>query len=441
MREKFSAPFLVLVDDIKLDIQNFRYYGELSNQKDCIEAMLNDPKSGVIELASDIAQYGLTPDPIVISKDDSGEWVVREGNRRIAALKLLNNPSTARDKMAKNRINNIVKKFEDRVPDTIECISSDDEICVLDYLDRVHTGFRNGTGRRGWSPENKAQFNMHIGKPAENALAIKVKNMVKDEGVELKEPYYITNLQRVLQNTKVQSRLGFSWDGEKITAAVNKKTLMAVLKEIALRTGNKKVQEIYVGDQQLEFVDDVLTDLKIDMNSAKTDTYELGENDKGKGVTGFKKGRLKLKPSWDRKRLIPPRNTNLIIPDLPENVKVGNVANELARKIDVREAPNAAAVLLRVLLELSVKRYIADHNLTENNTLASGIRSVAEHMGRSGKIRDEYKEEVIKTSDNQNLLSARTLQRYIHSFNFNPDRQTLCVIWDNLDLFVAKCWK
>ena len=99
MREKFSAPFPVLVDDIKLDIQNFRYYGELSNQRECIEAMMNDLKSGVIELAGDIAKYGLTPDPIVISKDDSGEWVAREGNRRIAALKLLNNPSTAIEKI------------------------------------------------------------------------------------------------------------------------------------------------------------------------------------------------------------------------------------------------------------------------------------------------------------------------------------------------------
>jgi hypothetical protein len=45
MREKFTPPFNVAIDDIKLDIKNFRYYGKLSNQRECIVAMLNDSRS------------------------------------------------------------------------------------------------------------------------------------------------------------------------------------------------------------------------------------------------------------------------------------------------------------------------------------------------------------------------------------------------------------
>lgn len=440
MREKFSTPFPVSVDDIKFDIQNFRYYGELSNQRDCIEAMLNDPNSGVRELARDIAEYGLTPDPIVISKDDGDEWVVREGNRRIAALKLLNNSSIASDKKMKKRFRDIAKQYEDQIPTIIDCITCDDESCILEYLDRVHSGFRRGTGRRDWSPENKSHFNMHMGKPAEVALAMKVKKIVQNEGVELPDPYYITNLQRVLQNKSVQSKLGYSWDGENIRARSDRNELMSAFKEIAVRSGKKKVREIYTKTQQSEFVDDILNDLKIDPGSKKGNTYKFDIGGKGKKGTKAKKGRLKRKPSWDRKRLIPPQNTSLHIPDLPKNTKANNIVTELSRKIDVREAPNAAAVLMRVLLEFSVVNYIKNNDLKDTN-LASNIRKVAGHMARNGIIEESYKDEVMKVSENQNLLSAKTLQRYVHSFQFNPDKQTLCILWDNLDPFIAHCWK
>ena len=75
MRDNFTMIPSVPVTDIKLDVQNFRYYGELSNQDDCIKAMLDDPKSGIYELAEDIAQNGLTPDPIVLFKDEDGDWI------------------------------------------------------------------------------------------------------------------------------------------------------------------------------------------------------------------------------------------------------------------------------------------------------------------------------------------------------------------------------
>ncbi len=49
----------------------------------------------IIKLAGHISQKGISPMPIVVSKDNEGRWVVRDGNKRITALKVLNNPAEA----------------------------------------------------------------------------------------------------------------------------------------------------------------------------------------------------------------------------------------------------------------------------------------------------------------------------------------------------------
>ena len=438
MRDNFTMIPSVPVTDIKLDVQNFRYYGELSNQDDCIKAMLDDPKSGIYELAEDIAQNGLTPDPIVLFKDEDGDWIVREGNRRITALKILDNPQLVNNATQRKKLIALTKKHREKIPNTVDCIACDDEECVLDYLDRLHTGFRNGTGRRPWTPENKTLYNMHRGRPGENALALKIKDMVIKNGVELKEPYKITNLQRILQNKGVQSILKFSWDGDNITTSVEESIFRKIMGSIAQQAGNIKAREIYLKEDQQKFVGNIISEHGVNIEENTTEPY-LINSDKRKPKAD-KKGTIPIKASWDRKGLIPTRKTRLSIPDLPENQKARNIVNELARKIDVREAPNAAAVLFRVLLELSVERYMRDNQQDKKDSLGSNIRSVANHMERNGKILKDQKDEIVRMCSEMKLFSPKTLQRFVHSFDFNPDRQTLCTMWDNMDLFISKCW-
>lgn len=442
MREKFTKPFVVSVDDILLDTNNFRYYGQLTSQRECIDAMLNDQKAKIYVLAKDIAENGLTPDPIVLSKGENGYWVAREGNRRITALKLLNKPTIITDKSIRTKFSELSRLHEDKIPATVECIACDDENTILDYLDRVHTGLGNGTGRREWNAENKTYYGMHRGRPAENMLAIKVKEMVVREGATLKEPYNITNLQRVLQNRGVQSILDFSWDGENITTSIDSKVFTDLLKEIAVKVGLIKVGEIYTAKNQQVFVEGIVKNLGIDLDNNKTDPYIFGTKVKGPNKGAHPgRGTIPRKPSWDRKRLIPVHNTYLSIPDVPGNIKAKNIVYELARKIDVRESPNAAAVLMRVLIEFSVEHYISKNGLTGKDNLSGNIRSIANHMHSNGKIKKEYLDEVVRLTEHHNLLSAKSLQRFVHSFDFSPDRQTLCTLWENIDRFVAYCWK
>ena len=269
--------------------------------------------------------------------------------------------------------------------------------------------------------------------------------MVSNEGISIKEPYSITNLQRVLQNKDVQSKLKFSWDNGNIIAAVDEKKLMEIFKKIVTGVGGKKVKEIYNAIQQNKFVDNIINDLGINISKIKTDTYVVGvakEKDTASATTTkTTPGRTPLKPSWDRKRLIDYRRTHLRIPDIPGNIKTRNIHHELAKKIDVRDAPNAAAVLARVLIEFSINNYQKNNGLVSKDSLHKEVKSVAGDMLKNGKIEQHYHDEIIRICTHDVLLSVRTLQRFVHSFDFSPDRQTLCTLWDNIDKFIALCWK
>ncbi|WP_028575052.1 hypothetical protein [Desulfonatronovibrio hydrogenovorans] len=444
MRESFKPVPNVPINNIKLDIFNFRYYGQLSSQRDCVKAMLNDKNSGLLNIAKDIAQNGLTPDPIVISKDDADEWVVREGNRRITALKLLNQPAIIEDHPLYHKFKDISNNYQQNFPKAVDCLACDNEDTILEYLDRVHGGFKDGIGRRWWSADNKTFYNMHRGKPGENALAIKAKQIAVENGASIKEPYFITNLQRVLQNSGVQKMLGMSWDGQGIIASVDKGLFISILKEIVMKTADKTSRDLYLADEQQKFVADILKALDVDVEAAGTEPYSLDPEDPkspSSKPSKRKTGRTPIKPTWDRKRLINPVKTTLKISDIQENRKARDIYLELARKIDVREATNAASVLLRVLLELSVNHYLRKHSLCDKNALHKNIKQIVGDMFNSGKLKKNYHDEMLRFCAHDELLSAKSLQRLVHSPDFNPDPRTICTLWDNIEKFVTLCWK
>src|SRR5690606_32493606 len=66
----------------------------------------------VIELMSSIGEKGFFPaEPILVVENGEGKFEVIEGNRRLTAVKLLNNPSIAQKK--KNTISDLMSEVKD----------------------------------------------------------------------------------------------------------------------------------------------------------------------------------------------------------------------------------------------------------------------------------------------------------------------------------------
>ncbi len=98
------------------------------------------------------------------------------------------------------------------------------------------------------------------------------------------------------------------------------------------------------------------------------------------------------------------------------------------------EHPNAISVLFRVLLELSIDNYIGQTNLAvgANDKLALRALKVAQDLEGKGLVDAKYVGEIKKFQHSDRLISADTLNRYVHSSDFAPSPDHLTALWDTL---------
>jgi hypothetical protein len=119
-------------------------------EQQLIEYMLLD--ASLIELMLAIGQNGYFPGEqllVVLDSTDS-KYRVIEGNRRLSAVKLLNNPELAT--VQKSKVSQVIKETTER-PAEIPCLVFDNEKEIYKYL-----GFKHITGIKEWRLLEKARY-------------------------------------------------------------------------------------------------------------------------------------------------------------------------------------------------------------------------------------------------------------------------------------------
>ncbi len=100
----------IAVPNLLLDIENPRL-DPVENQHAAIFEMMDKEGESIIELTKSLIEMGYVPYelPIVYPNAiESGTYIVKEGNRRIIALKLLAEP----DILSEKKISNIIKNLK-----------------------------------------------------------------------------------------------------------------------------------------------------------------------------------------------------------------------------------------------------------------------------------------------------------------------------------------
>lgn len=130
-------------------------------------------------------------------------FIVAEGNRRMCALKLLDDPDLAPAKFRKD----FTKLSEEavRIPEVSGIVFEDETELDL-WLERIHGGVQGGVGRKPWSPEQKTR---HIG-DRKNVLAQTVLDYAEKKGFISTEHRKgkLTTAQRYLGNAFLRDALG-----------------------------------------------------------------------------------------------------------------------------------------------------------------------------------------------------------------------------------------
>ena len=146
---------LVEITQLQLDSKNPRLGRHFNDGNPSQEEILTEMKDWTLdELAVSFIESGFWPQEALIIVEEDEQLIVLEGNRRLAALKLLHeaargNPSSPKwkeiaDSATEEKIRGLI---------SVPCMKVDERRDVLGYL-----GFRHVTGIKQWAPAEKASF-------------------------------------------------------------------------------------------------------------------------------------------------------------------------------------------------------------------------------------------------------------------------------------------
>lgn len=170
----------------------------------------------MLNLAEDIHRNGLMGgQQITVVADTEGKkYTVYEGNRRLAALKLLANPEDFDflDRTAIDRVKRIIR--DGRKISHVDCYITDEKEAFF-IMERRHSGEDKGRGIRPWSPREKEAFinRQNNKKSIAYLIDLNIKKYINGFDITTIMPF--TTLTRIFGNKTVRASIGLDLSDEK----------------------------------------------------------------------------------------------------------------------------------------------------------------------------------------------------------------------------------
>ena len=423
------------VKNLYLKTDNPRH-NPISSQPEIIEHLLANEKA--FEAAKDIASHGLNPlDRIGVIQHPKNHnaAIVVEGNRRICAVKLLNDPDLA-PKRFKRKFHALVKEYSPI--ETLGCILFSSYEESRHWISLRHEGEQSGVGIRPWNATQKARFNYqgNTRQINQNYQALQLMDYAVNRNLVTPDEHSnlnISTLTRFLSNPIFRSVLGLI-DGRSLDINLPQDIFDRAITRFlhdSLGSGsetgvhsrtNKKARETYAykiqTEEQLETtrLSDVI---RLDSNSGTI--FATGVEDKQARSTRNPDLRTRIVPSS-----FVIKTNNLFLTRLYKELK----------SLDANSKPIACTALLRSALELTTDAFIKSQNLDLWKSLGQKknhlkIQKAIDIMNGLGASRNDTSNLKRAASDENSLLSPRILGSALHGGHV-PTKIDLNRTWDNL---------
>lgn len=436
----------IAVTALLLDSKNPRIEVQ-SGHRDAIRALFDEDPKEMLNLADDIVKNGLNPlENIGVSAGPEGRYIVREGNRRVAALCVLHATDIVKGVMtegSEKRLRELAKRFQEKGnTETIEC-----EILPAEQWDHWitlrHTGSNEGRGLVPWGPIEKARYLHRAGagrKPIELQFLDWYVAATETDGAEqaLIKKVPVTSLKRLLEDSGVRKRLGITVQDGLALSAYPSDEMFKWAGRIVHDLGEKKirVRDIYDSVRMSEYLDkfsthelpDATKELRspIPIEPVSSSSPPQAAQRKAKPLKLWSIRELKISPKHSRLR---------------------DIYIEL-RQLAISRYPNIHSVMLRVFIEMTVEDYLAHHKLTAPNdpkikpprpTFATAVTAAADHLQRTGIMKPSELVPARKLAGTKSpLYSTQSLHQFVHNKNVHPSPTDVTNIWKDLGPFIAK---
>jgi hypothetical protein len=443
------------IDQLELDISNPRF-NKAAGQSEAMQRILEDQDVKLANLAESIADEGLNPmDRLLVIKSSqrAGKYVVLEGNRRTAALKVLRNPAilTGLDVRSglQKRLEKIAQTFDPKSVEPIPCFEVLTRSDANTWLAQRHSGENEGRGIVNWSGVAGSRFRGTD--PALQALDfVRQHADLSDEQKKLLDGRFpITTLDRLLSTPSVRTKLGFEIKDNKLLTSLPPDEAIKPLRRIVLdlAEGKENVTKLKLVGQQVDYVSRFTKRDTAD-HSKKTGSARALEAITEKDFNEDKPSSTKKKAQRSIPRhAIVPRTSRLNI----TNPKISEIYQEL-KTLRLDKYPNAIAVMLRVFVETSVDHYlskvaspaislsIATPGGDKDKSLQKKIEEAIDEMTAKGATKKDFDGMRRGLSNKAHPLSVDLLHSYIHSRFVAATERELTVAWDGAQPFFDRIW-
>lgn len=192
-----------------------------TNEEDTLNKLFNSVGiQYMLNLAEDIQKNGLLGNQqvVVVYNESIQKYVVYEGNRRVAAIKLLLNPDqfVFLDKVTVEKARRIGQ--QGGVPEIIDCYITDEQEAFF-IMERLHSGEDKGKGTKQWTSREKEAFKVR--QNHEKNLSYLIDFYVKKYfgGLDITTILPFTTIQRIFNNREVRKLIGLDISDERTFTA------------------------------------------------------------------------------------------------------------------------------------------------------------------------------------------------------------------------------
>jgi hypothetical protein len=426
----------IAVASLLVDLNNWRLPQPQTGQREAQREIARRQGEKLFKLAEDIAKYGPNLAELPIVMPFGTRYIVLEGNRRLVALRALENPqwlAGAFPARSLSEMRSLSKRYLQNPIASVYCLVVKDRDEAEHWIELRHGGEKQGAGLVKWGPDEKARFLSRATLPKLHTQALDFLETRGDLTPEQRQKVPTDSFRRLINTPEVRTKLGVDLqDGKMVPlASENKvaKALMYVVNDLA--SGNTKTEQIYNKDDRRDYANDLPSSVVV-TPSAKS----------GKSPPQPKtKPRVsKFRPPTPRDELIP---VGCVLTITVPRLQL--IAGELS-SLSLASHSNAISVLFRVFVELSCDAYIADVGVGTtaniNSYLSTKLQDTANDLVTRGQLSTQQARPVRIAAEKDKYLAASisVMNEYVHNQHIFPAAGDLRAGWDSLQPFFVALW-
>ena len=472
---------------LDLDTQNPRFlmlYNDSHSQDDIINYLLKNENA--LEIVKSIYENkDFFEDSFCYVLEQNGRYIVKEGNRRIAALKALAEPSKYLTDL----------KFERFFVNSVNCLIYNDVKALNEKIFNRHTQievkswsrlaqgaaiqeYLNKGGKLSdlkYIKDYKNVYRLFKLWEATNQIDSEYSNKFKSLLVEGKRAAII---ERFFGREDLLIKMGFSFNKNlsidisnmnvftnsidafikwlnplnTITAHhINKNTIQGYFDEVFSQNGyvspqtnlfdSAEINKSPVKTEEDNIIEKSLENDKSFKNDELKNSNKISDNYTERNSSGV---RIKENKSLLDRTTLFPTNFKLKIP----KSRINDIYLEM-KDLSDNNQKESFAIMTRIFLEFTVDDY-GDKNIptykdkrenSNNFKLRARIICVAENMHSNDLLSDKELNAIKTTIDNEKSpVKIEALNQYVHNSKFSPDESSLKVFWDNIRPLFERIW-